>query len=107
MSDAPSSGSLPAGTRLAHYEIAGLIGAGGMGQVYRARDLKLQRDVAVKLLPDDMAADEERRQRFEREARAVAALNHPGIVTIHSVDDVDGRVFLTMELVHGKPLTEL
>src|SRR5829696_9058808 len=107
MPDAPTPGSLPAGTRLAHYEIAGLIGAGGMGHVYRARDSKLQRDVALKLLPDDVAADPERRQRFEREARAVAALNHPGIVTIHSVDDVDGRVFLTMELVSGKPLSEL
>lgn len=63
--------------------------------MYRARDLKLQRDVAVKFLPDDVAGDAERRQRFEREARAVAALKHPGIVTIHSVDDVDGRVFLT------------
>ena len=67
-----------------------------MGHVYRARDLKLQREVALKLLPGDMAADPERRQRFEREARAVAALNHPGIITIFSVDDVDGRVFLTM-----------
>ena len=88
--------SLAAGTRLAHYEILALLGAGGMGQVYRARDTKLQRDVALKLLPPDTAADPERRQRFEREARAVAALNHPNIVTIHSVDEVDGRVFLTM-----------
>ena len=70
-----------------------------MGHVYRARDSKLQRDVALKVLPPDTAADPERRQRFEREARAVAALNHPNIVTIHSVDDVDGRLFLTMELV--------
>ena len=107
MSDAPAPGTLPAGTRLAHYEIAGLIGAGGMGHVYRAHDTKLQRDVALKLLPDDMAADKERRQRFEREARAVAALNHPGIVTIHSVDEVDGRVFLTMELVSGRTLTDV
>jgi len=99
--------SLAAGTRLAHYEILGLLGAGGMGQVYRARDTKLQRDVALKLLPPDTAADPERRQRFEREARAVAALNHPNIVTIHSVDEVDGRVFLTMELVSGQPLSEM
>ena len=97
MRDVPSPGSLPAGTRLAHYEVAGLIGAGGMGHVYRARDTKLQRDVALKLLPGDMAADPERRQRFEREARAVAALNHP----------VEGRVFLTMELVSGQPLSDL
>lgn len=98
--------SLAAGTRLAHYEIVSLLGAGGMGQVYRARDTKLQRDVALKLLPAD-TADPERRQRFEREARAVAALNHPNIVTIHSVDEVDGRVFLTMELVSGQPLSEM
>ncbi len=105
----PSSGplSLAAGTRLAHYEIVALLGAGGMGEVYRARDTKLQRDVALKVLPPDTAADPERRQRFEREARAVAALNHPNIVTIYSVDDVDGRLFLTMELVDGQPLCEL
>ncbi len=99
--------SLAAGTRLAHYEIVALLGVGGMGEVYRARDTKLQRDVALKVLPADTAADPERRQRFEREARAVAALNHPNIVTIHSVDDVDGRLFLTMELVDGQPLSEL
>ncbi len=99
--------SLAAGTRLAHYEIVALLGAGGMGEVYRARDTKLQRDVALKVLPPDTAADPERRQRFEREARAVAALNHPNIVTIYSVDDVDGRLFLTMELVDGQPLSEL
>jgi serine/threonine protein kinase len=99
--------SLPAGTRLAHYEILSLLGEGGMGQVYRARDTKLQREVALKLLPADTAADPERRQRFEREARAVAALNHPNIVTIHSVDEVDGRLFLTMELVSGLPLSEM
>ena len=78
-----------------------------MGEVYRARDSKLQRDVALKVLPPDTAADPERRQRFEREARAVAALNHPNIVTIHSVDDVDGQLFLIMELVDGQPLSEL
>ncbi len=103
----PEPSSLAAGTRLAHYEIVALLGAGGMGEVYRARDTKLQRDVALKVLPPDTATDPERRQRFEREARAVAALNHPSIVTIHSVDEVDGRLFLTMELVDGQPLSEL
>ncbi len=103
----PDPKSLAAGTRLAHYEIIGLLGAGGMGEVYRARDTKLQREVALKVLPPDTAANPERRQRFEREARAVAALNHPNIVTIHSVDEVDGRLFLTMELVDGQPLSEL
>ena len=99
--------SLSAGTTLGHYEIGVLIGSGGMGQVYRARDRKLQREVALKLLPTETTTDPERRQRFEREARAVAALNHPHIVTIHSVEDVDGRMFLTMELVNGRPLSEL
>ena len=99
--------TLPPGTQLLHYEILALIGTGGMGHVYRARDSKLQRDVALKVLPPDTAADPERRQRFEREARAVAALNHPNIVTIHSVDEVDGRLFLTMELVSGQPLSEI
>ena len=102
-----SAPNLSPGTTLGHYEIGALIGSGGMGQVYRARDLKLQRDVALKLLPPNTAADAEHRQRFEREARAVAALNHPHIVTIHSVEDVDGRLFLTMELVDGRPLSQL
>jgi serine/threonine protein kinase len=79
-----SQSSLSPGSRLGHYEIAELIGEGGMGQVYRAHDTKLHRDVALKVLPPDTASDPERRQRFEREARAVAALNHPNIVTIHS-----------------------
>jgi len=99
--------NLVVGTRLGHYEILGLIGVGGRGQVYRASETKLQRDVALKLLPADTAADPERRQRFEREARAVAALNHPNIVTIHSVDEADGQVFLTMELVEGQMVSEL
>jgi len=99
--------NLAAGTRLAHYEILAMLGEGGMGQVYRARDTKLQRDVALKVLPPDMATDADRRQRFEREARAVAALNHPNIVTIHSVDEADGRLFLTMEMVSGQPLSEI
>ncbi len=110
MSDHGASTSAPnlsPGTTLGHYEIGALIGSGGMGQVYRARDLKLQRDVALKLLPPNTAANAEHRQRFEREARAVAALNHPHIVTIHSVEDVDGRMFLTMELVDGRPLSQL
>lgn len=109
MSDphASSASGLSPGTRLGHYETLELIGEGGMGQVYRARDTKLQRDVALKILPSDTAADPERRQRFEREARAVAALNHPNIVTIHSVEEVDGRLFLTMELVSGQPLSEM
>ena len=99
--------ALPPGTRLGHYEILDLLGAGGMGEVYRARDGKLHREVALKVLPPETAADPERRQRFEREARAVAALNHANIVTIHSVDEAAGQLFLTMELVEGQTLSAL
>jgi Tol biopolymer transport system component len=93
--------------RLLHYEILHRIGKGGMGDVYAAEDTKLGRTVALKILPPEMAADPERRARFEREARAVAALNHPNIVTIHSVEEADGVHFITMELVEGKTLSEL
>jgi TolB-like protein len=92
------------GRTLAHYRISSAIGAGGMGEVYRATDTKLGRDVALKVLPPAMAGDLERLARFEREARAVAALNHPHIVTIHSVEESDGITFLTMELVEGDSL---
>jgi TolB-like protein/tRNA A-37 threonylcarbamoyl transferase component Bud32/Tfp pilus assembly protein PilF len=96
--------TLSAGTRLGPYEIAGALGAGGMGEVYRATDAKLGRDVAVKVLPTEMARDPERLARFQREARVVAALNHPNIVTIHSVEEADGVHFLTMELIEGQAL---
>jgi serine/threonine protein kinase len=92
---------------LSHYEIKERIGAGGMGEVYRARDTKLGREVALKLLPETLASDPERRARFEREARAIAALNHPNIVTVHSIEEDGGRHFLTMELVEGKTLSSL
>jgi TolB-like protein/Tfp pilus assembly protein PilF len=95
---------LPPGTRLGTYEIVGPLGAGGMGEVYRARDTRLGRDVAIKLLPVDVAADPDRLARLEREARTVAALNHPNIVTLHSVEDEGGIRFLTMELVEGQSL---
>jgi serine/threonine protein kinase len=73
-----------------------------MGEVYRARDARMDRDVALKVLPADMAADAARLERFSREARALAALNHPNIVTIHSTEESDGVPFLTMELVEGE-----
>ena len=92
------------GQRLGSYEVIALLGVGGMGQVYRARDPRLERDIALKILQTD---DAEHRKRFAREARAVAALNHPNIVTIHSVEEVDGQPFLTMELVEGTPLNRL
>jgi len=92
------------GKTLAHYEILEKIGAGGMGEVFRARDTRLDRDVALKVLPLDSARDTWRLKRFEREARAIAALNHPNIVTIHSLEDSGGINFLTMELVKGQTL---
>ncbi len=99
------SGSLSlVGRTLAHYRINTAIGAGGMGEVYRATDAKLGREVALKVLPPDMARDPERLARFQREARALAALNHPHIVTIYSVEEFDGVHFLTMELVEGESL---
>ncbi len=95
------------GRKLAHYEIVDKIGEGGMGEVYRARDLKLGREVALKVLPSELAHDPERRKRFEREARAVAALKHPNIVTLHAIEEADGLTFITMELVEGRTLASL
>ena len=93
--------------RLSHYHITAAIGAGGMGEVYRATDTKLGREVALKVLPAEMARDPQRLMRFQREARAVAALNHPHIVTIFSVEQADDVHFLTMEFVAGQPLDRL
>ncbi|HJU43970.1 MAG TPA: protein kinase [Vicinamibacterales bacterium] len=98
---------LTAGDRLGGFEIIGVVGAGGMGVVYRARDLKLRREVALKVLPSEFAADEVRLQRFQREAQAVAALNHPNVVTIYSVEESNRLHFLVMELVEGTPLANL
>ncbi len=93
------------GRTLNHYTVVEPLGKGGMGEVWVAEDKKLGRRVALKVLPEALAADADRRGRFEREARAVAALNHPNIVTIHSVEEADGVHFLTMELVDGERLT--
>ena len=98
---------LASGERLGHYEIHALLGAGGMGEVYRATDTRLGREIALKILPADVAADHDRVMRFHREARAAAALNHPNIVTLHSAEEIGGLHFLTMELVDGRPLDEL
>ncbi len=94
------------GRTLAHYEIVGLLGKGGMGEVYVAEDTKLHRRVALKVLSQEMATDPDRRERFQCEARAVAALNHPNIVTVHSVEETDGVHFITMELVEGQTLAD-
>ena len=95
---------LTAGTRIGTYQITGPLGAGGMGEVYRARDTRLGREVAIKVLPAGVASNPDRLARFEREARAVAGLNHPNIVTLFSVEDEEGVRFLTMELVEGQSL---
>src|SRR5262245_2972592 len=95
------------GTTLGHYRIVRQLGTGGMGEVYVAEDTTLGRQVALKVLPQAMSDDSERRQRFDREAKAVAALNHPNIVTIHSVESAGDTLFLTMELVEGQTLDDL
>jgi serine/threonine protein kinase/Tfp pilus assembly protein PilF len=98
---------LTAGNRIGAYEILAPLGAGGMGEVYRARDTRLERDVAIKVLPAALASNPERLARFEREARTVAGLNHPNIVVLHSIEDDGGVRFLTMELVEGQNLATL
>jgi non-specific serine/threonine protein kinase len=98
---------LPPGAALGPYRIETLIGAGGMGEVYRARDARLGRDVAVKVLPEAVFADPGWRSRFEREARAASALNHPNIITLHDIGEADGVLFIVMECVHGRTLREL
>jgi len=96
--------SLAPGMRLGPYAIVGPLGAGGMGEVYRARDTRLERDVAIKVLPDEVSKDAERRARSEREAKAVAALSHPNILAIHDVGDHDATAFAVMELLEGETL---
>ncbi|HUR35390.1 MAG TPA: protein kinase [Vicinamibacterales bacterium] len=98
--------NLTPGRRFGHFEIVAAIGAGGMGEVYHARDLKLGRDVAIKILPSAFATDAERLVRFEREARLLAALNHPNIATLHGLEDTDGVRALVMELVPGETLAD-
>ena len=98
--------SLAAGTRFGPYEIVDALGAGAMGEVYRARDTKLGREVAIKLLPSALAADPDRLARFAREARVLASLNHQHIATIHGVEDTESGPALVMELVEGPTLAE-
>ena len=96
--------TLPAGTRLGPYEILGPLGAGGMGEVYRARDAKLDRDVAVKVLPPHLTANADALARFEREAKAVAALSHPNILAIFDFGTHDGASYAVTELLEGETL---
>jgi len=98
--------TLVAGSRLGAYQIVALLGAGGMGEVYRAHDTKLNRDVALKILPDAFASDPDRPARFTREAQTLAALNHPHIAHIHGLEDAGGVRALVMELVEGEDLAE-
>ena len=88
--------SLSARSRLGPYEIVAPLGAGGMGEVYRARDTRLDREVAIKVLPSELASDDDRLKRFEKEARAVSSLNHPNIVTIYEVERIDSTSFIVM-----------
>jgi len=93
------------GRKVGHYQILAKLGEGGMGEVYRAEDMRLHRSVALKVLPPGLPLHPHSVKRFQKEARSAALLNHPNIVTIHSVEEVDGLHFLTMELVEGKPLS--
>ena len=99
--------SLPTGTSIGPYEIRGLLGSGGMGDVHLAHDTRLGRDVAIKVLPPTFADDKDRLRRFEQEARAASALNHPAIVTVHDIGSSNAQPFLCMELVKGETLRQL
>jgi serine/threonine-protein kinase len=98
--------ALTAGTQLGSHEITALLGKGGMGEVYRARDLKLKREVAIKILPEELARDADRVSRFQREAEVLASLNHPNIAAIHDLEETSGTRYLVLELVEGETLAE-
>src|SRR5262245_31353125 len=106
----PTTSSLAPSTRLGPYEITASLGAGGMGEVYRSRDTRLERDVAVKILPPQLASDPQFRARFDREARSISALNHPHICTLHDVGtaSINGRElhYLVLELIEGESLAQ-
>ena len=99
--------TLSPNTRLGRYEIRAQIGAGGMGEVYRARDEKLNRDVAIKILPASFSQDQQRVLRFEQEAQAAGTLNHPNILSIYDVGSHDGQVYVVSELLEGETLHQL
>src|SRR6266436_5341818 len=97
---------LTSGTRLGPYEIVAPLGAGGMGEVYRARDTRLERTVAIKILPEQLSSDPVRKQRFEREAKTISSLSHPHICMLHDVGSQDGISYLVMECVEGETLAK-
>ena len=97
---------LAPGSRIASYEVLALLGTGGMGEVYRARDLKLGREVAIKLLPDQFAHDPDRLARFQREAQVLASLNHPNIAAIYGLEETEETKALILELVPGETLSD-
>ena len=97
---------LQPGTTLGPYEILSPIGAGGMGEVYKARDTRLDRTVAIKVLPEHVAADPDLKQRFEREAKTISSLNHPHICTLYDVGEYEGTTFLVMEYLEGDTLAQ-
>ena len=99
--------ALTPGTRLGVYEVIALLGEGGMGQVYRATDTKLKRQVAIKILPPSVAADHDRLARFQREAEVLASLNHPNIAGIYGLEESGGATALVMELVEGEDLSAI
>src|SRR5262245_12623649 len=98
--------SISPGVRVGPYEVIAALGAGGMGEVYRARDTRLKRDVAIKVLPPAFAADAERVARFRREAELLATLNHPNVAIVHGLEESDGVVAIAMELVEGQSLAD-
>ena len=97
---------MQSGTKLGHYEILSLLGKGGMGEVWRARDTKLGREVAIKTLPEEFAKDADRLARFEREARLLAYLNHPNVAVIHGFEEDNGTHFLVLDWVEGNTLAD-
>ena len=97
---------LTIGTQLGSHEITGLLGKGGMGEVYLARDLKLKREVAIKILPDEFSRDPDRVIRFQREAEVLASVNHPNIGAIYDLEEVNGWRFLVLELIEGETIAE-
>src|ERR1051326_1116397 len=98
--------SLPSGTKLGPYEIGPLLGAGGMGEVHRARDNRLARDIALKILPESFARDPDRLRRFKQETHAVASLNHPNILAVYDGGDYNGSPYLVTELLDGRSLRD-